>query len=147
MVTATHTKNSLLEAWVEEVRSITNPDSIVCCDGSEREFAFPTGCPECGEPVEKAHYERSDISVVPAAGVVGEGMVALTIADFILDKFGGDSLAETRDNLARYRARIGEGAGGGAGRRAAGGVCDGAAQGSTLFHGSCQYIAPARISD
>ncbi len=59
-----------------------------------------------GEPVEKAHYERSDISVVPAAGVVGEAMVMLTIADFLLDKFGGDSLDETRDNLLRYRERI-----------------------------------------
>jgi chorismate synthase len=59
-----------------------------------------------GQPIEKAHYERSDISVVPAAGVVGEAMVLLTIADFVLDKFGGDSLAETRDNLDRYRARI-----------------------------------------
>ena len=59
-----------------------------------------------GEAVAKAHYERSDISVVPAAGVVGEAMVLLTLADFVLDKFGGDSLAETADNLARYRARI-----------------------------------------
>src|SRR6266536_6148374 len=59
-----------------------------------------------GLPIEKAHYERSDISVVPAAGVVGEAMVLLTLADFMLDKFGGDSLAETRDNLDRYRARI-----------------------------------------
>ena len=60
-----------------------------------------------GEPVEKAHYERSDISVVPAAGVIGEAMVAATLADFVLDKFGGDSLAETRENLARYQERIG----------------------------------------
>jgi chorismate synthase len=59
-----------------------------------------------GEPVEKAHYERSDISVVPAAGVIGEAMVMLTLADFALDKFGGDSIAETRDNLERYRERI-----------------------------------------
>jgi chorismate synthase len=59
-----------------------------------------------GEPVEKAHYERSDISVVPAAGVVGEAMVMLTVADFILDKAGGDSLEEARDNLRRYRERI-----------------------------------------
>jgi len=59
-----------------------------------------------GEPVEKAHYERSDISVVPAAGVVGEAMVMLTVADFILDKVGGDSLDEARDNLRRYRERI-----------------------------------------
>ncbi len=59
-----------------------------------------------GESVERAHYERSDISVVPAAGVIGEAMVMLTLLDFVLDKFGGDSLAETRDNLERYRERI-----------------------------------------
>jgi chorismate synthase len=73
-----------------------------------------------GEPVEKAHYERSDISVVPAAGVIGEAMVLLTVADFVLEKFGGDTLAETAGNLRRYRERIaappGEaGADGGAG--------------------------------
>jgi chorismate synthase len=59
-----------------------------------------------GEAVEQAHYERSDISVVPAAGVVGEAMVMLTLADFVLDKFGGDSMAELRDNVERYRGRI-----------------------------------------
>jgi chorismate synthase len=68
-----------------------------------------------GEAVAKAHYERSDISVVPAAGVVGEAMVMLTLADFALDKFGGDSMAETLDNLARYRARIAGPLGDGAG--------------------------------
>jgi chorismate synthase len=59
-----------------------------------------------GEAVDQAHYERSDISVVPAAGVVGEAMVMLTLADFALDKFGGDSVGETRDNVDRYRAAI-----------------------------------------
>jgi len=59
-----------------------------------------------GQPVEKAHYERSDICVVPATGVVAEAMVCITLADAALDKFGGDSLAETLDNLARYRERI-----------------------------------------
>jgi len=60
-----------------------------------------------GEMVEKAHYERSDISVVPAAGVIGEAMVLLTLTRFVLEKSGGDSLAEVRDNMARYRERIG----------------------------------------
>jgi chorismate synthase len=68
---------------------------------------LPTADLVTGEPVEKAHYERSDISVVPAAGVIGEAMVAITLADAMLDKFGGDSLTETRDNLDRYRERIG----------------------------------------
>src|SRR5207247_10412020 len=66
-----------------------------------------------GEAVDKAHYERSDISVVPAAGVVAEAMVMLTVADFVLDKFGGDSMDETRDNLERYKARIGRAVRGG----------------------------------
>jgi chorismate synthase len=59
-----------------------------------------------GEPVEKAHYERSDISVVPAAGVVGEAMVMLTLAQFVLEKFGGDTIDDVREALARYRERI-----------------------------------------
>jgi chorismate synthase len=59
-----------------------------------------------GEPVEKAHYERSDISVVPAAGVVAEAMVMLTLARFVLEKSGGDSMDEVTANLTAYRARI-----------------------------------------
>jgi chorismate synthase len=59
-----------------------------------------------GAAVEKAHYERSDISVVPAAGVVGEAMVMLTLARFVLEKFGGDSMAELVDAVRRYRERI-----------------------------------------
>jgi len=58
-----------------------------------------------GKAVEKGHYERSDICVVAAAAVVAEAMVCLTLADFLMDKFGGDSLVETVDNLARYRER------------------------------------------
>ena len=67
---------------------------------------LPTADLVSGEAVEKAHYERSDISVVPAAGVVAEAMVMLTLADAMLDKFGGDTIADTRDALDRYLARI-----------------------------------------
>ena len=59
-----------------------------------------------GEPVEKAHYERSDISVVPAAGIVAEAMVLLTLARFLLEKVGGDTVDDIAVNLAAYRARI-----------------------------------------
>jgi chorismate synthase len=59
-----------------------------------------------GTAVEKAHYERSDISVVPAAGVVGEAMVMLTLATAILEKLGGDSMAEVAESMARWRARL-----------------------------------------
>ena len=67
---------------------------------------LPTADLVTGEELEKAHYERSDISVVPAAGVVGEAMVMLTLASFVLEKTGGDSMAEIADNLRRYQARI-----------------------------------------
>jgi chorismate synthase len=53
------------------------------------------------EPV-KAAYERSDVCVVPAAGVAAESMVALTLARCALDKFGGDSMTETLRNFAGY---------------------------------------------
>jgi chorismate synthase len=53
------------------------------------------------EPV-KAAYERSDVCAVPAAGVVGEAMVALTLAASVLEKFGGDSLLELRRNYEGY---------------------------------------------
>jgi chorismate synthase len=53
------------------------------------------------EPV-KAAYERSDVCVVPAAGVAGEAMVALTLARCALEKFGGDSIKETKRNFQGY---------------------------------------------
>jgi chorismate synthase len=54
----------------------------------------------------KAAYERSDVCVVPAAGVVGEAMVALTISRSFLEKFGGDSMAETKRNFAAYLEQV-----------------------------------------
>jgi chorismate synthase len=54
-----------------------------------------------GSPGDAA-VERSDVCAVPAAGVVGEAMVALVLADAFLDKFGGDSVGEVRRNLDGY---------------------------------------------
>jgi chorismate synthase len=54
----------------------------------------------------KAAYERSDVCVVPAAGVIGEAMVALTLAAAFLEKFGGDSLPETRRNFDGYQEQL-----------------------------------------
>jgi len=56
----------------------------------------------------EAHHQRSDVCAVPAAGVVAEAMVALVLANSVLEKFGGDSLAETRRNLDAYLAAIPE---------------------------------------
>jgi chorismate synthase len=49
-----------------------------------------------------AHHQRSDVCAVPASGVVAEAMVALVVADAVLEKFGGDSVAETARNIQGY---------------------------------------------
>ncbi|MBU1587644.1 MAG: chorismate synthase [Actinobacteria bacterium] len=54
----------------------------------------------------EAHHQRSDVCAVPAAGVVAEAMVALVLANSVLEKFGGDSLGETKRNLDAYLAAI-----------------------------------------
>ena len=53
-----------------------------------------------------AHHQRSDVAAVPAAGIVAEAMVALVLADAMLEKFGGDSVAETRRNLEAFQAAV-----------------------------------------
>jgi chorismate synthase len=55
----------------------------------------------------EAHYERSDVCVVPAAGVIGEAVVALTLAEAFLEKFGGDSMIEIERNHRSYVESIG----------------------------------------
>jgi chorismate synthase len=53
-----------------------------------------------------AHHQRSDVCAVPAAGIVAEAMVALVLAEAVLEKFGGDSVAETRRNAEAYLASL-----------------------------------------
>lgn len=60
-----------------------------------------------GEPA-KANHQRSDVCAVPASGVVAEAMVALVLAEAVVEKFGGDSVAETKRNLDAYVAAIPE---------------------------------------
>jgi chorismate synthase len=54
----------------------------------------------------KAINQRSDVCAVPAAGVVAEAMVALTLAEAVLEKFGGDSVSETKRNYESYMAHL-----------------------------------------
>jgi chorismate synthase len=54
----------------------------------------------------KAINQRSDVCAVPAAGVVAEAMAALVLADAVLEKFGGDSVEETKRNYLSYLANI-----------------------------------------
>jgi len=58
-----------------------------------------------GQPAAAA-AERSDVTAVPAMGVIAEAMAALVLADAMLEKFGGDSLGELRRNLDGYVARV-----------------------------------------
>ena len=69
--------------------------------------ALPTVDVSTGEQA-AAHHQRSDVSAVPAAGVVAEAMVALVLADAVTEKFGGDSIGETRRNFDGYLAAIPE---------------------------------------
>jgi chorismate synthase len=60
---------------------------------------------ETKEPME-ANFERSDVTAVPAAGVIGEAMVAMVLARAMREKFGGDSLKEMKRNCEGYRQQI-----------------------------------------
>jgi chorismate synthase len=55
---------------------------------------------------ESAAFERSDVTAVPAAGVIGEAMVALVLAGAMREKFSGDSLAEMRRNFDGYQGQL-----------------------------------------
>lgn len=92
------TEGGMSTGTVLRVRAAMKPISTV-------PHALRTVDVATGEPSE-AHHQRSDVCAVPAAGVVAEAMVALVIADSVLEKFGGDSLAETRRNLDGYLAAI-----------------------------------------
>lgn len=67
---------------------------------------MPTADLLTGEETE-SFYERSDVCVVPAGGVVGEAMVAIVLADAMLEKFGGDHVEELRRNLEGFMATVG----------------------------------------
>ena len=67
---------------------------------------LPTVHAATGESAE-AHYERSDVTFVPTCGVIGEAMVLITLAEAMLEKFGGDHLDETKRNHAAYLATLG----------------------------------------
>ena len=77
------------------VRAAMKPISTV--PHALRTVDVATGAPA------RAIHQRSDVCAVPASGVVAEAMVALVLADAVLEKFGGDALVETRRNLLGYR--------------------------------------------
>ena len=77
---------------IKPIATITNP--------------LPSVDLDTGDLVQ-AHYERSDVCQVPPAGVIGESMVSLVLAGAFMEKFGGDSIPETRRNYEGYMATVG----------------------------------------
>ena len=67
---------------------------------------LPSADVRTGENIDVTRYERSDVCVVPAAGVVGEAMLAIALTDAWLEKFGGDSLTEQQRNVTAYLATL-----------------------------------------
>jgi chorismate synthase len=94
------TEGGMTTGEVLRVRAAMKPISTV-------PRALQTVDTSTGEPA-VAINQRSDVVAVPAAGVVAEAMVALVLAEAALEKFGGDSLAETRRNVEGYLARLTE---------------------------------------
>ena len=88
---------------------VTNGMPVVCRAAMKPiatlKRALPSTDVVTKEPFEAA-FERSDVCAVAAASVVGEAMVAITLAGALLDKLGGDSLGEMQRNLAGYRAQL-----------------------------------------
>ena len=89
---------------------VTNGEDVIVRGALKPISTLPRGLPtvdlRTAEPT-PAFYERSDVCVVPAAGVIGEAMVAIILADAVLEKFGGDHLQETLRNYQAYMKTIG----------------------------------------
>jgi chorismate synthase len=88
---------------------ITNGEALVCRAAmkpiSTLRRALPSVDISTKQPFDAA-FERSDICAVAAAGVVGEAMVLVTLADAVLEKFGSDSMRELLRNVAAYREQL-----------------------------------------
>ena len=93
---------------------VTNGEDVVVRGALKPISTIPRPLPSADldtAELRPAFYERSDVCVVPAAGVIGEAMVALVLADAALEKFGGDNIDETVRNYKAYMETIGPRAG------------------------------------
>jgi chorismate synthase len=89
---------------------VTNGEDVVVRGALKPISTLPRPLPSADldtAELKDAFYERSDVCVVPAAAVIGEAMVALVLADAVLDKFGGDNVKETVRNYEAYMKTIG----------------------------------------
>lgn len=89
---------------------VTNGEDVVVRGALKPISTLPRPLPSADldtAELKDAFYERSDVCVVPAAAVIGEAMVALVLADAVLEKFGGDNIRETVRNYKAYMQTIG----------------------------------------
>jgi len=89
---------------------VTNGEDVIVRGALKPISTLPRRLPSADlitAELKDAFYERADVCVVPAAGVIGEAMVALVLADAMLEKFGGDNLKETQRNYQAYMETIG----------------------------------------
>jgi len=89
---------------------VTNGEDIVVRGALKPISTLPRPLPTADlitAELTNAFYERSDVCVVPAAGVIGEAMVSIILADAVMEKFGGDHLREARRNFDSYMKTIG----------------------------------------
>jgi chorismate synthase len=89
---------------------VTNGEDVIVRGALKPISTLPRPLPSADldtAELKDAFYERSDVCVVPAAAVIGEAMVALVLADAMLDKFGGDNVKETVRNYEAYMKTIG----------------------------------------
>jgi chorismate synthase len=89
---------------------ITNGEDIIVRGALKPLSTMPRRLPTADlitGDVTLAFYERSDVCVVPAGGVIAEAMVAIVLAEAALEKFGGDNLRETKRNFEAYQQTIG----------------------------------------
>ena len=90
---------------------ISNGENVVCRAAMKPIATLKKALPSIDVGTKEsfaAAHERSDICAVAAASIVGEAMVAITICDAILEKFGGDSMRELVRNIAGYREQVAE---------------------------------------
>lgn len=89
---------------------VTNGEDVIVRGALKPISTLPRRLPSADlitAELKDAFYERADVCVVPAAGVIGEAMVAIVLADAMLEKFGGDNLKETQRNYKAYMQTIG----------------------------------------
>ena len=97
----------LTVATLSAAQNLTAPRTVPLLQVSDAEIPIALRSVDIDSKEEQAAgFERTDTTAVPAAGVIGESMIALVLADAMREKFGGDSLGEMKRNFDGYREQL-----------------------------------------